>query len=343
MAKDFLVGEMLPSISCGISILLVTLLIGIILFDQFKKYKKRRVRIDGEHIVITGGSSGMGKEIALLAATKGAHVTILARDVSKLEEAHKEIRSKCISAEQKVNYFQTDVTNYERTKEVMQHCEAEIGPVDILINCAGYSYPSKFEDIPLKHVKGMMDINYMGTVHAVRSVLASMKSRRKGKIVVVSSVGGLVGLYGFTGYAASKFALRGFAEALQMEVKPFKISVTIAFPPDMDTASLAEENKVKPLETKLISEMGGLLQPSHVGRTILEDSLNGDFFSTTGLDAFITSSICVGMSPMSSVFSLVTQVMLLGPLRLIGLAYIYYFNGIVQKCALKKERQKKAE
>jgi 3-dehydrosphinganine reductase len=334
---------MVPFLVNCIPILLAVLLVGSIVLDKFKKYKKRKVRLDGEHVVITGGSSGLGKEIAFLAAKRGAHVTILARDVSKLEDACKEIRAHTTTSDQKINYFQTDVTNYERTNEAIQHCEAEIGPIDILIASAGYSYPSKLEDIPLNHMKGMMDINYMGTVHAIKCVLASMKSRRKGKITVISSVGGLVGLYGFTGYSASKFALRGFAEALQMEVKPFNISVTIAFPPDMDTESLAEENKIKPLETKLISEAGGLLQPSKVGLSVFEDTLSGQFFSTTGLDAFITSTICVGMSPMSSVFSCIVQVLFLGPMRLIGLGYIYYFNGIVQKCALKKERQKKAE
>lgn len=118
-----------------------------------------------------------------------------------------------------------------------------------------------------------MDINYMGTFHAVRSVLPTMKSRRKGKIVCTSSIGGLVGLYGYTAYGASKFALRGFAEALQMEAKPFNISVTLCFPPDTDTPCLEQENKVKPLETKLISESAGVMQPGEVANSILSDTL----------------------------------------------------------------------
>lgn len=122
-------------------------------------------------------------------------------------------------------------------------------------------------------MQGMMDINYMGTFHAVRSVLPSMKFRKKGKIACTSSVGGLLGVYGYTAYGASKFALRGFAEALQMEVKPFNISVTLCFPPDTDTPCFEEENKVKPLETKLISGAAGVLKPEDVASSILSDTL----------------------------------------------------------------------
>jgi len=119
----------------------------------------------------------------------------------------------------------------------------------------------------------MMDINYFGAVYCTRSILPSMKSRRKGRIVCISSIGGLVGLYGYTAYAASKFALRGFSEALQMEVKPYKITVTLSFPPDTETAGLAEENKIKPIETKLISEAAGVYSPTVVAESILNDTL----------------------------------------------------------------------
>ena len=123
----------------------------------------------------------------------------------------------------------------------------------------------------------MLDINYMGAVHAIRGCLQSMKARRKGKIAVVSSVAGFVGLFGYTGYSASKFALRGFAEALQMEVKPFNISVTVSFPPDTDTPCLEEENKIKPTETKLIGETAGVFKPEDVAESIMKSILVRSF------------------------------------------------------------------
>lgn len=93
-----------------------------------------------------------------------------------------------------------------------------------------------------------------------------MKSSDSGIIVFVSSQAGLIGLYGYTAYTASKYAVRGFAEALQMEVKPFGISVTVNYPPDTDTPGFAEEEKGKPEETSLISETAGLFKPEKVAK-----------------------------------------------------------------------------
>lgn len=115
-----------------------------------------------------------------------------------------------------------------------------------------------------------------------------------------------------------------------MEVKPYGISVTVAFPPDTDTAGFVEENKLKPNETKLISESSGVFPPAKVADDILRDTLvssedqisshvmfnltseitvqSGDFFTSTGLDGNLSTVITVGMSPMSSVFGLMVQV-----------------------------------
>jgi len=331
---------------CWLSVSLSSICLAILLvavLDWIKRRNKANASLVNQHVVITGGSSGIGKQVAILASQRGANVTILARDLKKLEEASTEVRAAAKDDNQKINYFSVDVTNYEQADNVLQRCAEEIGAVDILICCAGYAYPSKLEDIPLHHVKGMMDINYFGTLHVVRSVLPSMKSRRKGKIACTSSVGGLFGIYGYTAYGASKFALRGFAEALQMEVKPFNISVTLCFPPDTDTPCLQEENKVKPLETKLISEAAAVMKPEDVARSILNDTMTGDFFSCTGFDGNLTSVICAGMSPVSSVFGLIIQICFMGIFRAVGLVYIFYFNRLVKNCAAQKEKLKKAE
>jgi len=321
----------------------IVLVLGFIVQDWLGRRKRSGAAMDGEHVVITGGSSGIGLELACKAVQRGANVTILARDLKKLEDACKVIRSHVKSSSQSVNYFQLDVTNYEDVEKVLHRCEVEFSPIDILVASAGYSYPSKLEDIPVDHIKGLMNINYLGTVYPVRCVLPSMKSRRKGKIVCVSSIAGLVGVYGFTAYGASKFAVRGFAEALQMEVKPYGIGVTVAFPPDTDTPCLAEENKLKPKETKLISESGGLFSADKVADDILRDTLAGDFFCSTGLDGNLSTIVTVGMAPMSSAFGLVIQVLFGGILRLVSLGYLYSFNRTVAKCVSSKDELKKSD
>ena len=90
--------------------------------------------------------------------------------------------------------------------------------------------------------------------------------RKRKYVVFVSSQAGLIGVYGYTAYAASKFAVRGFAETLDMEVKNYDVSVTVSFPPDTDTPGYHEEAKGKPEETKLISAAAGLFQPEEVAR-----------------------------------------------------------------------------
>lgn len=98
---------------------------------------------------------------------------------------------------------------------------------------------------PLCSLQKLMSINYLGSVYPSRAVITTMKERRVGRIVFVSSQAGQLGLFGFTAYSSSKFAIRGLAEALQMEVKPYNVYVTVAYPPDTDTPGLAEENKTK--------------------------------------------------------------------------------------------------
>ena len=87
-----------------------------------------------------------------------------------------------------------------------------------------------------------MNVNYMGSVYCTKSVVESMKRRRFGRIAYVSSQAGQIGIYGYTAYSATKFALRGFVEALQMELKPYNIFCTLSYPPDTDTPGLKEEN-----------------------------------------------------------------------------------------------------
>lgn len=115
-----------------------------------------------------------------------------------------------------------------------------------------------------------MKVNYLGGVYCTKSVVDSMKSRKFGRIVFVSSQAGQIGIFGYTGYSASKFALRGLVEALQMEVKPYNIYVTLSFPPDTDTPGFKVENLSKCEETRIISESSGLATSKEVADGIIK-------------------------------------------------------------------------
>lgn len=104
----------------------------------------------------------------------------------------------------------------------------------------------------------MMDVDYFGTLHAVRAVVPGMMTRGRGSIVGVSSAAGLIGVFGYSAYGPAKFAVRGLFESLRFELRPYGIHVGVAFPPDTDTPQLAFEEPYKPLETKRIA---GIIKP----------------------------------------------------------------------------------
>ena len=112
------------------------------------------------------------------------------------------------------------------------------------------------QDLEPELFRQLMDVNYFGTVNVVRAVVPSMIERRRGSIVGVSSAAGLVGVFGYSAYTPTKFAVRGFLETLRAELAPYGIHVGCSFPPDTDTPQLADEEQYKPKETKAIASVG---------------------------------------------------------------------------------------
>jgi len=218
---------------------------------------------EGANVIITGGSSGIGKATAKLLAGYGANVFIIARDHKKLGETLEEIEAQRVSPDQRFGAFSADVRSYEQLEQAIAEIVEAGGAPDILISSAGITYPGYFEQLPPPVFRELMDTNYFGTVHAVKAVLPHMISKGHGHIVTISSIGGLIGLFGYTAYAASKFAVCGFAEALRSELKPHNIGVSVLLPFDTNTPQLWGENKIKPLETKMIT---GTVKPDKLTR-----------------------------------------------------------------------------
>ncbi|XP_013382180.1 3-ketodihydrosphingosine reductase [Lingula anatina] len=295
-------------------------------------------QVQGAHVLVTGGSSGIGLGIAKAAAKKGANVTLVARNLVRLTQAREEVEKCCNgSSTQRIQCFSADISqNYGEVEQVIRKAEAHLGPVSMLINSAGAGMSGRFDEIPLEEFRKTMDLNYHGSVYATRAVIKNMKERQNGRIVYVSSMAGQLGLYGYTSYSASKFALRGLAEALQMEVKPYNIYITLAFPPDTDTPGYAEENKTKPEETRLISEVAGLFCPEKVANSILEDSVKGKFLCSVGVDGFLLTNLTCGMSPVTSLMEATQQVVTMGLFRIISLFYLDSFDRVVRRCKVHK-------
>ena len=160
-------------------------------------------------VVITGGSSGIGKALAEAALARGAKVAVCGRNLGKMQMT--------FSSSPEVLCVQADVSREEDCNRFIAEVVARWGGVDVLLNNAGISMRALFEDADLKVIRELMDINFWGTVYCSKAALPHI-IRSKGVVAGISSIAGYRGLPGRTGYSASKFAMQGFLEALRTEL-----------------------------------------------------------------------------------------------------------------------------
>jgi 3-dehydrosphinganine reductase len=222
-----------------------------------------------QHVIITGGSSGIGQAMAHLLAERGAHVSIIARRQELLDETLVELEALRDDPAQRFRAHSADVSRWEETQEAIAALTADGYPPDILINTAGFAHPGYFEELPLEIFYSTMDTDYFGTLHPIKAALPAMMERRSGHIVNFSSVAGFVGAFGYTAYSAAKFAVRGFSDALAQEMRPYGIHVSVVFPPNADTPGFHYENQYKPLETHRIEGAVKTLPPDGIARTVI--------------------------------------------------------------------------
>lgn len=124
---------------------------------------------------------------------------------------------------------------YDVIKSAFDDAARELGPIDILINNAGHSVQAPFCELPITDFEKQMAVNYLSAVHATRAVVDDMKTRKTGHISFVSSAAGQFAIFGYSAYSPTKFALRGFADTLHMELLPYKVNVGVLYPPNTDT------------------------------------------------------------------------------------------------------------
>lgn len=244
-----------------------------------------------QHLIITGGSSGIGLAIARQAAREGAHVSIIARNWERLQLAQTTIEQAANRPDQKVLALSADVSDRAQAEQAIQTAIEQLGPPQQLITSAGIAYPGYFQDIPIEVFEQTMAINYFGTLFCIRAALPAMQQQRQGQIGIISSGVGLVGLYGYSAYGPSKFAVRGLAETLRAELKPMGIRVAIAYPPDTDTPQLIAENKTKPPATKQITATAKLWQAEDVAEVILKGMNRGKFEIAPGVELSILTRL----------------------------------------------------
>ena len=215
-----------------------------------------------KNIIVTGGSSGIGKALVIKLSQLGANLWIIARNEDKILEIQKKFGST-----NNINYYLADVQHHQELVDIAHLFKQENIIIHGLINSAGVAHPAEFDSLDVDLYKWLMDVNYFGTLYSVLAFLPLMQS---GSFISnISSMAGLVGVYGYAGYGASKFAVRGFSDAIRSELKLRNIHVSIVFPPDTDTPQLEYENKIKPAITKKVAGSAKIMSAEKVADEII--------------------------------------------------------------------------
>jgi short-subunit dehydrogenase len=189
-------------------------------------------------ILVTGGASGIGRELSLSFARHGASIGLIDRDESKLEALARFLRQSgaaCATAS-------VDVRERERLHGAIRQIAGTLGPIDVLIASAGICRASTVDDLRISHLEEIVQINFLGTVYAIEGVLPSMLERGRGHIAGISSMAGVRGIPFEPGYSASKAAVAAYLESLRGELRPRGITVTTVFPGYVQTPLLDEIN-----------------------------------------------------------------------------------------------------
>jgi len=217
-------------------------------------------------VVVTGASSGIGEAIAREFARSGSKVVLAARSEERLSVITNELKSENYEA----IFIKTDVSNEMDCRKLIEKAVEKYGTIDILINNAGISMRANFNDVDLKVLHRLMDVNFWGTVYCTRYALPYLVEQ-KGSLVGVSSVAGFHGLPGRTGYSASKFAIHGFLETLRIENLKKGLHVMIIAPGF--TSSEIRKNALTADGTKQGEsprEEGKMKSPQYVAKCVLK-------------------------------------------------------------------------
>jgi len=308
----------------------------VLLYDALTR--PARFPLRGKVVLVTGGSSGIGKAVAAAALARGASVALLARRPALLEAAAAELRAGAppppggggAPAAGRVTTHAADVTDDAAVHAAVAAAAAAHGGVlHALVTSAGTSEPREFLDVPAAEFAAVLAVNVAGTRSAVHAAVPFMTAPAGGRVVFVSSQGGQVGLYGYTSYAASKFALAGLAQALAMELAPRRVLVSLAIPPDTDTPLLASENLQKPAVTRLLSEATATVAPAVVAAGVVAGIESWAPTIPVGFDGWMLSTLTAGMGPAGSLGGALVQVLTMGLWRAVGLLYVQSFYATV--------------
>jgi 3-dehydrosphinganine reductase len=236
------------------------------------------------HALITGGSRGIGLAVARSLWDKGYSLTLVARDKTRLSGVAASLQDETISPHRGVQTIAVDLRDTRSAYAAVTDGCAKLGPPDVLVCAAGIARPLEFDALTVDDFRELLEVNFLAVVSTIKAALPRMKAARRGHIVLVSSGSALIGLYGQSAYGASKFALRGLAEALRAELRDDHIRISICYPPNTDTDMLAAARIAAPPAGWAVMSGARTLSAETVARAILDGIERNRFEIAPGLE-----------------------------------------------------------
>ncbi len=228
-----------------------------------------------KNVVITGGSYGIGRELARAFLAEGANVFMIARGLESLRASELELVREFPG--RRVKGYQGDVGDRMGIAALMDEIAEKEGGIQILVNNAGIVIPGYFQDLPVDAFERAVGVNYLGAVYATKAALPHLLKNVESAVTFTSSPAGLKGIFGYSTYSPTKAALIALAEVMRAELKDKGVRVCVLCPPDTDTPGFREEARTRPRETEAIAGSSPPRSPQEVAECFIKGFKRGKF------------------------------------------------------------------
>jgi len=223
----------------------------------------------GKVAVVTGASSGIGRAIVLALVKAGCHVAMGARNVVNLKKTRDMVSKECQGSSSKTAIVKTDVTKREDVEALVGTAEASLGPVNIIVNCAGCMYFTLMKNVMWDQWERQVDVNAKGTMYGIGSVLPKMLERGQGHIINITSDAGRKSFPGLAVYSGTKFFVEAISQALRLETASSGLRVTCIQPGNVETPLLSTSTDLDGIKEYGTPSGAKVLEPADIGRAVV--------------------------------------------------------------------------